>query len=60
MSNIEYLRQLHHKKIEFEKGSTPHKGVLFLRKGPRFSVLRKGLDLHISRSRKEPGLCDHF
>ena len=25
-------------KIEFEKGSKPHKGVLFLRKGPRFSV----------------------
>ena len=55
MSNIEYLRQLHHK-IEFEKGSIPRKGVLFLRKGPRFSVLRKGFDLHILRSRKEPGL----
>ena len=51
MSNIEYLRQLH-----LEKDSLPRKGVLFLRKGPRFSVLRKGLDLHILRSRKEPGL----
>ena len=51
MSNIEYLRQLH-----LEKDSLPRKEVLFLRKGPRFSVLRKGLDLHILRSRKEPGL----
>ena len=42
MSNIEYLRQLHHK-IEFEKGSIPRKGVLFLRKGPRFSVCVKDL-----------------
>ena len=30
----------------------PRKGVLFLRKGPRFWV-RKGLDLYILRSRKE-------
>ena len=52
MSNIEYLRQLHHKN-EFEKGSIPRKGLLFLRKGPRFSALRKGLDLHTLRSRKE-------
>ena len=51
MSNIEYLGQLH-----LEKDSIPCKGVLFLRKGPRFSVLRKGLDLHILCSRKEPGL----
>ena len=36
MSNIEYLRQLHRKKVEFEKDSIPRKGVLFLRKGPRF------------------------
>ena len=35
MLNIEYLRELHHKN-EFEKGSIPRKGVLFLRKRPRF------------------------
>ena len=56
MSNIEYLRQLHHKKINLKRTQINVKGVLFLRKGPRFSVLRKGLDLHILRSRKEPGL----
>ena len=38
MSNIENLRQLHHTKVKFEKDSIPRKGVLFLRKGPRFSV----------------------
>ena len=42
MSNIEYLRQLNHKK-EFEKGSIPRKGVLFLRKGPRFRFCVKDL-----------------
>ena len=52
MLNIEYLRPLHQKN-EFEKGSIPRKGVLFLRKGPRISALRKGLDLHTLRSRKE-------
>ena len=51
MSSFEYLGQLH-----LEKDSIPRKGVLFLRKGLRFSVLRKGRDLHILRSRKEPGL----
>ena len=56
MSNIEYLRQLYHKKMNVQKDLNPHEGLLFLRKGPRFSVLRKGLDLHILRSRKEPEL----
>ena len=34
----------------------PRKRVLFLRRRPRFSVLRKRHDLDILRSRKEPGL----
>ena len=47
MLNIEYLRQLHHKKVKFEKDSIPRKGVLFLRKGPRFSVLGKRLIYYV-------------
>ena len=58
MSNIEYWRQLYHKMLNVQKDSIPREGVLFLRKGPRFRVLRNGLDLHILRSRKEPGLCE--
>ena len=53
MSNIEYLRQWHHKKLNLKRTQFR---VLFLRKGPRLSLLRKGLDLHILRSRKESGL----
>ena len=58
MSNIEYLRQLHHKKIQFEKDSIPRKGVLYrYEKDLVFGFCVKGLiDLHILRSRKEPGL----
>ena len=55
MLNIEYLRQLHRKKLNLKRTRFRLKRVLFLRKGPRFSV-RKGLDLHILRSQKEPGL----
>ena len=43
MSNIEYLGQVHHKKVEFEKDSIPLKGVLFLRKGPVFRFWVKDL-----------------
>ena len=57
MSNIEYLRQLHHTKLNFIKGlNSAKRSFIPLRKGPRFSILRKGLDLHILRSRKEPEL----
>ena len=43
-----FLETIAPQKAEFQKDSIPRKVVIFLRKGPRFSVLRKGLDLHIS------------
>ena len=56
MWNIEYLRQLHLTKLNLKRTQFCVKEffpvVLFLRKGPCFSVLRKGLDLHILRHEK--------
>ena len=57
MSNIDRVFEtIAPYKVKFEKDSISRKRVLFLQKGPGFSILRKGLDLHILRSRKEPGL----
>ena len=60
MSNIEYLRQLHHKIMNLKRTRFHVKEFYSYGKDLVFSVLRKGLDLrflHILRSRKELGLC---
>ena len=46
MSSITYLRQLHRIKVEFEKDSMPRKGVLFLRKGPRFGCVMDSIFIY--------------
>ena len=56
MANIEYLRKLHHKKLTVKRTQFHVKEFFSYEKGPRFLVLRKGHDLHLLRSRKEPGL----
>ena len=56
MSNIEYLRQLHHKKLNLKRTQFRIKEFYSYEMDLVFSVLRKGLDLHMLRSRKEPGL----
>ena len=56
MSNIEYLRQLHHKMLNLKRTQFRGKEFYSYEKDLVFSVLRKGLDLLILRSRKELGL----
>ena len=60
MSNIEYLRQLHHKKLNLKRAQFRVKEFYSYEKDLVCSVLRKGLDLYILRSRKEPGLWTNF
>ena len=55
MSNIEYLRQLHRKKLNLKRTQFRVKEFYSYEKDLVFLV-RKGLDLHILRSRKESGL----
>ena len=56
MSNIEYLREMHHKKLNLKRAQFRVKKFYSYEKDLVFSVLRKELDLLILRSRKEPGL----
>ena len=50
MSNIEYLRQLHHKMLNLKRTQFRVKEFYSYEKDLVFSGLRKGLDLHILRS----------
>ena len=56
MSDIEYLIKLHHKKLNLKRTQFRVKEFYSYEKDLVFSVLHKGLDFHILRSRKEPGL----
>ena len=57
MSNIENLRQLHHTKLNLKRTQSRVKEFYSYENDLVFRLkMRKGLGLHILRSRKEPGL----